>query len=36
MTAVGLNSLVTLANQLPDSPLRQALAEMVARHTVSK
>ncbi|MBE1202646.1 hypothetical protein, partial [Salmonella enterica] len=32
MTAVGVNSLAALANELPDSPLREALAEMVARH----
>ncbi|CAH0439663.1 DciA family protein [Ralstonia pseudosolanacearum] len=32
MTAVGLNSLATLADGLPDSPLRRALAEMVVRH----
>lgn len=32
MTAVGVNSLAALANELPDSPLRQALAEMIARH----
>jgi hypothetical protein len=36
MTTVGLNSLAALANELPDSPLRQALAEMVGRHIAPK